>query len=309
MSNKVLVVIAGPTAVGKTDVAIQIAQHFRTEIISADSRQVYREMNIGVGRPTPLQLNQVKHHLIGHISIHQRYTAALFAEEARQLMAKLFEHHDVIVIAGGTGLYIKALTEGLDAIPNVPDAIFEKWNMRWKESGTEYLSKELRSKDPVYSETVDHHNPMRLIRALSVIEATGQPFSDFLKGRTTSLPCQVLNVALELPRDILYERINARVIHMMEEGWLEEALTLYPDRSLKALQTVGYKELFDHIARNLNLDEAIAAIQQSTRRYAKRQLTWWRNQGDWWYTDPSNSIEIIARTEALLQTFEKDSRS
>ena len=302
MSNKVLVVIAGPTAVGKTDLAIHIAQHFQTEIISADSRQVYREMKIGVGRPTPLQLNQVKHHLIGHISIHQRYTAALFAEEARQLMEKLFEHHDVVVVAGGTGLYMKALIEGLDAIPEVPEAIFEKWNTHWKNSGTEYLSDELRSKDPVYAQTVDHSNPMRLIRALSVIETTGQPFSDFLKGQTTSLPCPVLNVALDLPRDILYERINARVIRMMKDGWLEEARTLYANRSLKALQTVGYKELFAHLAGHLNLDEAIAAIQQSTRRYAKRQLTWWRNQGDWWHTDPSNIDEVIERTETLLQT-------
>lgn len=306
MANKVLVVIAGPTAVGKTDVAIRIAQHFQTEILSADSRQVYREMKIGVGRPSAEQLHQVKHHLIDHVSIQQRYTAALFAKEARQLIEGLFDHHDVVVVAGGTGLYLKALLEGLDAIPDVPDEIFEKWNARWKESGTEYLSNALRSKDPTYFQSVDQNNPMRLIRALSVIESTGQPFSDFLKGKKTTLPCRVLCVALEMPRDILYDRINVRVQQMIQDGWLEEARALYPHRSLKAMQTVGYKELFAHLDGKLTLEEAIAAIQQSTRRYAKRQMTWWRNQGEWWHTEPANIEQIIHRAEALLESFGKN---
>lgn len=302
MSNKLLVVIAGPTAVGKTEVAINLALHYQTEILSADSRQVYQEMNVGVGRPSQEQLNKVPHHFIGHRSIHAPYTAAMYAREALTLLEKLFEQHNIVILTGGTGLYIKALSEGFDDIPDVPVAIFNKWQKIWEKEGIESLLVKLREVDPVYLETVDQSNHTRLIRALSVAEATNSPMSSFLKGEKANLPFKVLNIALELPREELYEKIDKKVLHMMEAGWLEEANTLYPYRDLQALQTVGYKELFAHFDENIPIEQTIAAIQQATRRYAKRQLTWWRNQGAWINMAPNNTAELIQLIDSCQQT-------
>ncbi len=293
MSNKLLVIIAGSTGVGKTEVAIHLARHFKTEVLSADSRQVYREMNIGVGKPTSDQLTEVPHHFIGHISIHQPYTAAMFAKEARSTLEELFKIHDIVFLAGGTGLYIKALTEGLDEIPDVPATIFEKWKLLWEENGTDYLLSHLQERDPVYFKKVDQSNHTRLIRALSVCDSTGLPYSSFLRKEKTTLPFHVLPIALDMPRDVLYARIDKRVLQMLESGWVEEANALLPLKDLQALQTVGYKELFAHLAGESNYDNTISAIQQATRRYAKRQLTWLRNQGEWLAFHPSALSEMI----------------
>ncbi len=300
MSNKLLVVIAGSTGVGKTEVAIKLAQKYQTEILSADSRQVYKELNIGVGRPSQTHLESIKHHFIGHISIHQPYTAAMFATEAMAVLDGLFQSNDIVIMAGGTGLYIKALVSGFDDIPEVPKAIFNKWQTQWEAEGTGSLLSSLRKLDPVYYKTVDQSNHTRLIRALSVIESSGVPFSSFLRGRKAILPFDVLPIALTLPREELYARIDQRVVRMLESGWLEEAKNLYAYKSLQALQTVGYNELFEYFDGELSFEKAITTIQQSTRRYAKRQMTWWRNQGDWLQKHPADLDNIIDAIDQQL---------
>lgn len=301
MSNKLLVVIGGPTGSGKTDLAIRLALHYHTEVVSADSRQVYAELNIGVGRPDPGQLSAVRHHLIGHTSIFTPYTAGHYTRDALAVLDSLFATHDMVILTGGTGLYVKALMEGFDDIPDVPEAINDKWTTYWKENGTEALASRLHELDPAYFEVVDQANPMRMIRALSVCEHTGLPFSSFRKGTKSIRPFQILPIVIDLPRAVLYERINHRVEDMISKGWLEEAKNLYPHRNLKALQTVGYKELFDHLEGKITLSEAISAIQQSTRRYAKRQLTWWRHQGSWHSFSPDDDNAIIDAIDLELE--------
>ena len=306
MSNKLLVVIGGPTGVGKTDMAIRLAQHYQTEIISADSRQVYTELNIGVGRPSASQLKAVPHHLIGHISIHQEYSVAHYTNEALQILDELFLHNDIVILTGGTGLYVKALMEGFDDIPAVKEGITERWTNAWKQQGLEFLLKSLKELDPTYLEVVDKANARRIIRALAVSESTGNPFSSFLKGEPIQRPFNMLPIVLTLPRDELYNRINQRVINMINLGWEAEARTLYPFRHLKALDTVGYKELYDYFDGNRTLPEAITGIQQSTRRYAKRQMTWWRNQGSWHSFSPDDDFSIITAIDLEFEARGKE---
>jgi tRNA dimethylallyltransferase len=298
--NKLLVIIGGPTAVGKTSLAIQLALHYKTEIISADSRQVYKELNVGVGKPSPEQLHIVPHHLIGHATISSHYSAGHYAKEALGLLDTLFQKHDIVFLTGGTGLYIKAITEGFDQMPEVPEDVNEYWTKIWKEKGINELLMILREKDPDYFETIDRSNPMRLIRAVSFIMHTGLPFSSFHTGQSSQRPFKILQIALELPREELYAHINRRVLDMIADGWMEEAKALYPSRHLKALQTVGYKELFDAIDGKLTLEEAIPLIQQSTRRYAKRQMTWYRNQGAWTFVHPSEIDTIVKMIDDTL---------
>lgn len=301
MSNKLLVVIGGPTGVGKTDIAIRLAHHYQAEIISADSRQVYTELNIGVGRPTESQLNTIPHHHIGHISIQQEYSVAHYTNEALHILDELFLHHDIVLLTGGTGLYVKALLEGFDDIPEVEEGITKRWTFSWKEQGIDFLLESLKGLDPTYLETVDKANPRRIIRALAVSESTGKPFSSFLKGEPIQRPFNILPIVLTLPREELYARIDQRVLHMINQGWEAEARSLYPFRHLKALDTVGYKELFDYFDGNRSLQEAITAIQQSTRRYAKRQMTWWRHQGSWHSFLPDDDISIIKAIDLELE--------
>lgn len=284
---------------GKTHVAIQLAQKYTASIISADSRQIYTELRIGVGRPTPEELDVTPHYLIGHTSIHTPYSAGIFVKEVTTLLQSLFQEYDIIIMTGGSGLYVKAFLEGLDDIPHVPDSYKDKWTTLWKEKGLPALLTSLRQLDPVYLEQVDQANPMRLIRALAVSEATGQPFSSFRKGVVTPRDFNVLPFVLELPRDVLYARINQRVLDMLQDGWLEEARTLLPYKHLKALQTVGYKELFEHLEGKMTLETAIQTIQQSTRRYAKRQMTWWRHQGAWQHFSPDQVEEMVKAIEGL----------
>ncbi|MGB4848219.1 MAG: tRNA (adenosine(37)-N6)-dimethylallyltransferase MiaA [Saprospiraceae bacterium] len=298
--NKLLVIIGGPTAVGKTSLAIHLALHYKTEIISADSRQVYKELNVGVGKPSPDQLNVVPHHLIGHTTISSHYSAGLYTKDALDVLDILFQKHDIVLMSGGTGLYIKAITEGFDQMPEVPEEVNEYWTQIWKEKGINELLIILKEKDPEYFETIDRSNPMRLIRAVSFVMHTGLPFSSFHTGQSNQRPFKILQIALELPRDELYERINQRVLDMIADGWMEEAIALYPFRHLKALQTVGYKELFDVIDGKLTLEEAIPLIQQSTRRYAKRQMTWYRNQGAWSYVHPVEFDTIVKMIDDTL---------
>jgi tRNA dimethylallyltransferase len=272
---KKLIVILGPTAVGKTAYAIQLARTLGTEIISADSRQIFKELNIGAARPSLEELSAVKHHFIGSASIHEPYSAGQYEREALTKLNELFQQYDSVVCCGGSMMYVDALLQGFDDLPS-DRAVREQWSKRFKEEGIEALQRELEKMDPDYYTQVDIHNPHRLIRALEVCTVAGMPYSSLRKASGIQRNFTVEKIGLEMPREQLYDRINARVLRMMEEGLLEEARALYPFKQLQALNTVGYKELFDYFDGACSIEEAIQKIQQHTRNFAKRQLTWWR---------------------------------
>ena len=282
--EKTIIIIAGPTAVGKTAVAIKLAKEFGTEIISADSRQCYKEMNIGVARPSLEELSQVKHHFIASHSIQEKVNAATFEQYALEKAAGIFKEKNVAVMVGGTGLYIKAFCEGLDEIPKVPEAIRNQINDAYKKEGLDWLQQKVKEVDPLFYNEGETKNPHRLLRALEVYQATGKSIQDFKKGNKVIRPFNVVKIALHLPKDQLHQNINTRVDQMMEMGLLEEVRSLIPYKHLKALQTVGYTELFDFLANKISLPEAVALIKQNTRRYAKRQLTWFRKDEEFkWF--------------------------
>lgn len=292
--GKFLLVVGGATASGKTGFAIQLARYFQTEIISCDSRQFYREMTIGTAKPTPDELAQVPHHFIGHISIQTPYTVGDFEEDAIRRLTLLFQEHKVVVLCGGSGLFIKSLCEGLDQFPDVPESIINKLQQEFEKKGIEYLQRELLESDPDYYKTVDLQNPRRLLRAISVIRASGQPFSFFRQQTPKKRFFQPIYLQMDWPREALYERINQRVDLMISLGLIEEARQLYPLRHLQALQTVGYQELFDHFSGLNSLEKAIELIKRNSRRYAKRQLTWFRRDGFWQSFHPTDFEQALA---------------
>ena len=279
-SKRWVIAIEGPTAVGKTAVAIAVAQAFQTEILNADARQCYRELCIGVARPSPAELASIKHHFIADRSVHNPLSAGAFEREGLARLAQLHQDHALVVLAGGSGLYVKAVLEGLDAFPSVTPQVQESLRQRLEKEGIESLQGLLQEHDPAYAKQVDLHNPHRLLRALAVCLSSGRPYSSFLQGSDARppRPFETLRIALSRERAHLYERINARVLAMVEEGLVEEARRLLPLRRLSPLDTVGYRELFAHFEGSLSLDEAIALIQRNSRRYAKRQSTWLQRQ-------------------------------
>jgi len=284
--SKELIVIAGPTAVGKTSVAIELARALNTEIISADSRQCYAELNIGVARPSASELAAVPHHFIADHSIFDELNAAAYEHFALNRAEQLFHRHERLVVVGGTGLYIKALCEGLDDIPAVPAEIREGLVAGYEANGLDWLQQLMKAEDPEFFSVGEIGNPHRLLRALEVKRATGQSILAFRSGKKASRPFAIRKVALDLPRPELYERINRRVELMMAAGLEEEARALYPHRKLNALQTVGYKELFDFFEGSCTRGEAVAAIQTHTRHYAKRQRTWFRKDPEYTWLPP-----------------------
>lgn len=290
-ARKYLIVISGPTASGKTSFAIQLAQHFKTEIISADSRQFYQEMNIGTAKPSKVELSVAPHHFIGHLEINQTYSVGDFERDALALLNQLFVKHQVVILTGGSGLYIKALCEGMDHFPEVPDSIKKAIEKLYKEKGINALQEELAQSDPIYYQQVDLQNPHRLIRALSICRATTRPFSEFHNQTKPERAFTPIYLQLHWSRTKLYDRINARVDKMMQDGLLEEARQLFPLKHLNALQTVGYQELFEYIDGNHSLEEAIELIKRNSRRYAKRQLTWSRRNG-FWKLIPTNDYAL-----------------
>ncbi|HTK19423.1 MAG TPA: tRNA (adenosine(37)-N6)-dimethylallyltransferase MiaA [Mucilaginibacter sp.] len=295
-SPKKLIVIAGPTAVGKTAAAIKLAQQLKTEIISADSRQFYREMSIGTAKPDAAELAQAKHHFIDSHSITENFTVGNFEKEALQLLDELFKTCDKVIMVGGSGLFIQAVTQGFDDLPTADPEIREELNRELAKNGIERLQQKLKEADLNYYNQVDLNNPQRLIRALEVFEATGKPFSSYRKATINTRPFESIKIVLDLPREELYNRINQRVDMMVEQGLIEEVRSLLPYRHLNALNTVGYTELFDHFDGKTDLLTAIDLIKQSTRRFAKRQLTWFRKDKDmkWIRADDPNLIgEII----------------
>ena len=274
------IIIAGPTAVGKTSLAIALAKHFSTEIISADSRQCYRELNIGVAKPSLEQLAEIPHHFINSHPIHTNLSVADFACYAIDTIQTLFEKNSVVVMVGGTGLYIKAFAEGLDDIPAVDPFIRETITRKFDEEGIGYLLGEIKRLDPDFYNTGESQNPQRLIRALEVKIFTGRPIGSFQTGKKLSRNFDIVKLNLQLPREELYSRINHRVDLMMQAGLLEEAASLHRYSTLNALQTVGYKELFDYFEGLTSLEKAIELIKQNTRHYAKRQVTWFKKDAE-----------------------------
>jgi tRNA dimethylallyltransferase len=279
LGTKKLIVVLGPTAVGKTALAVQLAQHFHTEIISADSRQFFSELKIGVARPSDEELQAAPHHFVGFLPITSHYTAGAFERDALKLIDQLFEKNDHVICAGGSGLYIKALLEGLDDLPS-DENIKARLKVEWNKEGIGSLQNKLAQLDPEYHAQVDQENPHRLIRAIEVCEITGEKFSALRKGRSNERNFRTIKIGLTADRQWLYNRINQRVELMMKDGLLDEVKSVFEHRHLNALNTVGYKELFDSIEGKTSLDEAVKLIQQHTRNFAKRQMTWWKREED-----------------------------
>lgn len=301
MNNKQLIVIAGPTAVGKTSFAIDLACHFNTKIISADSRQFYREMNIGTAKPTSQELNTVKHYMIDSLSITEDYDAGKFSEEVEVLLADLFLKFDKVVLVGGSGMYVKALCDGLDSMPEITDDIREELNRSWLNGNNEILLKELQENDPEYYEAVDHNNRHRVTRGIEVFRATGLTYSSFRKGnkKKANKNYSIVKIGLELDREELYMRINNRMDNMISEGLFQEAEKLYNHRELNALQTVGYREIFSFLDGEYDKEEAIRLLKRNSRRYAKRQMTWFKRDEEFIWFNPSDKDKIISYINSL----------
>lgn len=287
-----LVVIGGPTASGKTALAVHLAQTLNTVVFSADSRQFYTEMSIGTARPTEEEQHGIPHFFIGTHSIHNELTASTYANEALSELNRQFEKNNTIILVGGSGLYIDALCDGLDEIPrcqNTRDQLTEEW----KQHGLQPILRELGEKDADILATIDQSNPMRVIRALEVVRLTGKPFSQWKTNAPQKRPFKVKRLVIDIPREILYERINQRVDEMFSAGLVDEAHSLYPFKQLTVLNTVGYRELFDYFDGSCTLDEAIDRIKMNSRRYAKRQLTWFRRHPDAIWVDPTDYEGIL----------------
>ena len=300
IDDRLLVVIAGPTAVGKTTLAISLARHFNTGIISADSRQFFREMRIGTAAPSDQELSMAKHHFVHHLSIHDAYNVSRFETDALALIDKLFQQDPVVVMAGGSGLYINAVCHGIDLLPDPDPEIRRRLKETLAVSGIAALQEELTLLDPEYANQVDRSNPARLIRALEICRTTGLPYSVLRANKPRPRNFRIMKMGIELPREMLYQRINSRVEAMMQAGLFEEALSLYPYRHLNALNTVGYKELFDHFAGLTSLDHAVEKIKIHTRRYAKRQLTWFKKDPDYTWFQPDEIDQITCGTQSNL---------
>lgn len=287
--HKTLIVIAGPTAVGKTDAAISLAQGLNTKIVSADSRQFYREMSIGTAKPSVAELQTVKHHFIDSHSVSENFSVGDFEKEGLRVIDGLLRDHDAALLVGGSGLYIKAICEGFDELPIASAGIRERLNTEFDENGIGHLQEKIKLADPVYAAQVDMNNPQRLIRALEVTESTGKPFSSYRKSTINARPFNIIKVGLNLPRDILYSRINQRVDAMIRDGLVDEVRSLLPFRHLNALNTVGYSEIFDYLDGKTDLETAIEQIKQNTRRFAKRQLTWFGKDKEIIWIDAANA--------------------
>jgi len=299
--NKILISIVGPTAIGKTALSIQLAKHFKTEIISADSRQFYKEMHIGTAAPSSEELQAAKHHFIRHKSIKDNYNVGDFEKDALQTLDALFKIHDIVIMVGGSGLYIDAVTKGLDDFPEVDQSIRETLNKELETHGLITLQNKLKTLDIQSYNTITIDNPHRVIRALEICIGTGKPYSSFLKKVKIKRPFKTISIGLTADREVIYHRINQRVDMMMNEGLLEEAKNLYNYKSLNALNTVGYKELFNYFDGIWTLDFAVSEIKKNTRRFAKRQLTWFKkNESTIWFQFETQQKVIIDTLEKLI---------
>ena len=290
---KTLICIVGPTAIGKTTLSIQLAKYFKTEIISADSRQFFKEMTIGTAAPTPIELASVKHHFIHHKSIEDEYSVGTFEKDAIFKLDHLFKIHDVVILVGGSGLYIDAVTKGLDEFPNIDTNIRMELNKKLKIEGLNELQKQLKTLDPEAYNSIVIDNPHRIIRALEVCIGSGKPYSSFLNKEKPNRNFKSITIGLTADRDIIYSRINERVDNMIKEGLIEEVKSLIPKEDLNALNTVGYKELFNFFKNEWTLDFAISEIKKNSRRFAKRQLTWFKKSEDIIWFDYKTDFNVI----------------
>lgn len=291
--TKTLVVILGPTGVGKTDTCIRVAKHFNVPIINADSRQIFQEIPIGTAAPTQVQQQEIKHYFVGNHQLDDYYSASMYEQDVLSLLEKLFTSQDIALMSGGSMMYIDAVCNGIDDIPTVDEQTRQWMKQRLHDEGLPALVEELRQLDPIHYEYVDKNNPRRVVHALEICHMTGKTYTSFRTNKIKERPFQILKIGLNLPREELYQRINQRVLNMIQEGWVEEALKVYPKRELNSLHTVGYRELFDYLDGLYTLDEAIEKIQSNTRRYMRKQLTWFkRDQKIRWFS-PNNIEEII----------------
>jgi tRNA dimethylallyltransferase len=280
VAGKTVILITGPTASGKTSLALQLATKYNTDIISADSRQCYTEMNIGVAKPSQEELSAIKHYFISSHSIHDDVNARSFEKYALDAAEEIFQKKDVAVMAGGTGLYIKAFCEGLDDIPDIPSAIRENIIQQYQQQGLGWLQEEIKTKDPVYFKEGEIQNPQRLMRALEVKMATGRSIREMQQKKPVTRHFNILKYGIDISKEQLHHNINKRVDKMMQDGLTEEVKSLLPYRKLNALQTVGYNEIFDYLDGKISLEEAVERIKINTRQYAKRQMTWFKKDGD-----------------------------
>ena len=291
---KTVLVVCGPTAVGKTAFSIQLAQHFNTRILSADSRQCFKELNIGVAKPSVDELAKVHHYFINSHSIHEEVNAGVYEQHALHAVEEIFKQNTVAICVGGTGLYIKALCEGIDSIPQTPANIRKQLTEAYQAKGLDWLQSEVQQKDLAFWKVAEQQNPHRLLRALEVLQTSGKSITTFKTGALVSRPFNIIKLGLELPRNILNERINKRVDQMMADGLLEEVKKLVPSKHLNALQTVGYRELFDHLEGLQTLPQAIERIKINTRQYAKRQMTWFKKDTSiQWFDAAEIDVESV----------------
>lgn len=294
-----LISIVGPTAIGKTALSIKLAQHFNTEIVSADSRQFFKEMNIGTAVPSLEELNSATHHFIQHKSITDSYSVGDFERDAIQQIQTIHKDNPYAIMVGGSGLYVKAVTQGLDDFPDIDPTIREKLNAELAQYGLKSLQEQLKALDPKSYKTIAIDNPQRLVRALEICIGTGKPYSSFLTNTEKERDFKTLSIGLDAERSLIYERINQRVDIMVEQGLIEEVKQLLPYKHLNALNTVGYKELFEYFDGKHTLEFAISEIKKNTRRFAKRQLTWFRkNQNTKWFEYTSDIKDIINYIES-----------
>jgi tRNA dimethylallyltransferase len=293
--QKTCLVIVGPTAVGKTALAVQLAQHFSTEIISCDSRQCFKELDIGVAKPAAEELDAIVHHFINSHSIHDAVNAASFEKYALEKISGIFSDHDVAVMVGGTGLYVKAFCEGIDEVPEVDEATRQHISSHYNSMGMEWLTEQVQEHDPLYFSKGEIQNPQRMMRALEVKLCTGRSILDFQTNQKKARPFNIVKIGLELPRPQLIDRINTRVQQMMEQGLLEEVRSLLPYEQLNALQTVGYREIFAHFHDECSLEQAVESIKINTRQYAKRQMTWFKKDAEikWIAPDFEQLLQIV----------------
>ena len=304
MSQKTVYFVVGPTAVGKTTFAIQLAKYLHTEIISADSRQFYQQMNIGTARPSEDELSQVKHHFIGNLSIHQNYNISSFETDALALVESLFKENDTVIVVGGSGLYLDALAYGIDDLPDASEEVRMDLKRLYDNEGIEALQQKLEKLDPVFYAEMDKQNPKRLLRALEVCLTTGKPFSDLRIGQKKQRNFAIRWIGLEQERSVLNKRVDLRVDLMLEAGLIEEVKQLYPNKNLNALNTVGYKEFFSWLDGKESFEWAVEKVKTNSRRYAKRQMTWFRKNEDiHWF-----SVNNLPEFPELLNQLEKDEK-
>jgi len=298
--HKTVIIVCGPTAAGKTSLAISLAKYFQTEIISADSRQCFKELNIGVARPSENELMEVKHHFIASHSVKDEIDAAIYEKFALHKVKELFKKHDVVIIAGGTGLYIKSFCEGLDEIPSIENQIRERIKLSYEKKGLGWLQKEVQEKDPDFFERGEIQNPQRLMRALEVTEATGKSILSYRTSKKAKRDFNIIKIGLELPKEELYRNINNRVESMIGVGFVEEVKSLLPYKELNALQTVGYKEMYKYINEQYSLFQAAEEIKKNTRHYAKRQMTWFKKDKEIKWFSPSDPDEVRLYLDKVL---------